>query len=90
MALVFCTYFVICYILENDYLSSSSLIYQHLQLIYQRPVDLKYNFVFTNEQLVTNKVQKDEGIPDLRAYYDNEVYENSRQIFSSLQSTFPS
>ena len=53
-------------------------------------MDIKYNFVFTNEVLCTNQVQADETIRDMRAYYDNEVYENSRLLFQSLQSSFPS
>jgi hypothetical protein len=51
LAALFIAYFVICFILELEFLKNIRKSYYHMKLITERPNIVKYTVVFTIEEL---------------------------------------
>ncbi|KAL4459259.1 hypothetical protein ABPG73_001296 [Tetrahymena malaccensis] len=90
LAIVFIIYFIVRFILEQNYLSSINHLYNHQMIISLRPTYTEYVLLFALEQIVMMKPISYKNETDLRAYYTSLVYDISKQISSSGQQSFPS
>lgn len=54
-----------------------------------RPSLIKYNVLFTLEEIVLNSAQLD-GSVNLRESFSDRVYQNERDIFASYKLSYPS
>lgn len=90
IAALFIAYFVVNFVLELQFLDYIRLTYNHLQLVSMRPSFVKYNVMFTLEEIVNGAIQSEEGVPDMKEMFTNLIYENERDIFTSYKETYPS
>ncbi|EGR30230.1 PAS domain S-box family protein [Ichthyophthirius multifiliis] len=87
ISFLFIIFFIISYALQKDFLRSINKIQEHLKYILERPSLLKFNLLFTLEEIV-------EGIPiqyenqDLRKFYANQIHENQKQVYFSFKGGF--
>lgn len=87
-ALIFIAYFIADIVVEMQYLDNVDRVYSHLRLVSMRPSQIKYTVYFTVEEVVTGLQQLENGT-DNRAKFSALVYENERDIFTSLKETYP-
>ncbi|EAR83936.2 PAS domain S-box protein (macronuclear) [Tetrahymena thermophila SB210] len=90
LAVIFIIYFIVRFVLEQNYLSSINHLYNHQMIISLRPTYTEYVLLFAIEQIVMMKPISYKNETDLRAYYTSLVYDISKQISSSGQQSFPS
>ena len=88
IAAIFIAYFSGDYALEVQLQNDVSNIFRHLQIIAMRPYDIKFCVFSAIEDIVLKDPLLDNGV-DILNLYQQRMYNNEREVFSSLQSSFP-
>lgn len=63
--------------------------YEHLKYISMRPSLIEYNVMFTTEQIATGNAISYDANSDLATTYNERVYENERNVFSTYSKSYP-
>ncbi|EGR33302.1 PAS domain S-box family protein [Ichthyophthirius multifiliis] len=90
VVVLFLSYFIISFVLEIIFLNDISTIFQHLNYISKRNPILKYNLLYTFEQISTNLIQQDDNKQDLKEQFTQKIYQNENDIFNSYKESYPS